>query len=92
MYYSPLTSDYLYSIETNYLRSNPNNDTLSAKRAFDNVKNLGQRGGNANGFSSDSLGNVYMLMPSQNAIYTYKFVSFPPPFPLLPIPIYPDSN
>jgi hypothetical protein len=31
--------------------------------------------GNANGFSSDSLGNVYMLMPSQNAIYIYKFVS-----------------
>jgi hypothetical protein len=74
MYYSPLTSDYLYSIETQYLRTNPSNDTLSAKRAFDSVKNLGQCGGNVNGFSSDSLGNVYMLMPSQNAIYVYKYV------------------
>jgi len=74
MYYSPLTSDYLFSIETQYLRAKPSNDTLSAKRAFDNVKNLGQRGGNANGFSSDNLGNVYMLMPSQNAIYIYKCV------------------
>jgi len=85
MYYSPLTSDYLYSIETQYLRAKPSNDTLSAKRAFDNVKNLGQRGGNANGFSSDSLGNVYMLMPSQNAIYIYKFVpsSYLPIFLLL---------
>lgn len=82
MYYSPLTSDYLFSIETQYLRANPSNDTLSAKRAFDNVKNLGQRGGNANGFSSDNLGNVYMLMPSQNAIYIYKFVSIASsPFP-----------
>jgi len=69
LYYSPLTSDYLYSIETQYLRANPSNDTLSAKRAFDNVKNLGQRGGNANGFSADNLDNVYMLMPESNAIY-----------------------
>lgn len=72
MYYSSLTSDYLFSIETQYLRANPSEDTLSAKRAFDNVKNLGQRGGNANGFSGDSLGNVYMLMPEHNAIYIYK--------------------
>jgi len=75
MYYSPLTSNYLWSIETKYLRANPANDTLSAKRAFDNVRNLGQHGGNGNGFSSDSLGNVYLLMPTQNAIYTYKSIS-----------------
>jgi hypothetical protein len=74
MYCSPLTSDYLYSIETIHLRTNPSNDTLSAKSAFDNVKNLGQRGGNSNAFSGDSLGNVYMLMPSQNAIYIYKSI------------------
>lgn len=72
MYYSPLTSNYIYSIETEYLRANPNGDPLSLKRAFDNVKNLGQRGGDANGFSGDSLGNVYMLMPESNAIYIYK--------------------
>lgn len=74
MYYSPLTSDYLYSIETQYLRTSPKTDPLAAKRAADNVHNLGQRGGNANGFASDSLGNVYMLMPSSNAIYIYKYV------------------
>ena len=72
MYYSPLTSNYLYSIETQYLRANPANDTLSAQRASNNVKNLGQRGGNANGFSGDSNGAVYMLMPEQNAIYNYN--------------------
>lgn len=72
MYYSPLTSNYLYSIETEYLRANPKDDPLSLKRAFDNVKNLGQRGGDANGFSGDNLGNVYMLMPESNAIYIYK--------------------
>lgn len=84
MYYSPLTSDYLYSIETKYLHTDPSNDTLAAKRASDNVKTFGQRGGNANGFSSDSLGNIYMLMPSQNAIYIYKSVLLPPP-KLLPL-------
>jgi hypothetical protein len=75
MYYSPLTLDYPHYIETKYLRINPSNDTLAAKRAFDNAKNLGQQGGSANGFSYDSLGNVYMLMPSKNAIYIYKSVS-----------------
>jgi sugar lactone lactonase YvrE len=74
LYYSPLTSNYLFSVETKYLRVNPANDTLAQKRAFDNVKNLGQRGGNANGFAGDSLGNIYMLMPEQNAIYIYKLV------------------
>ena len=73
MYYSALTTDYLYSIETRYLRVNPNSDPLANKNAFDNVKSLGQRGGNANGFTGDSLGNVYMLMPEHNAIYVYKY-------------------
>ncbi|KAI1451765.1 major royal jelly protein-domain-containing protein [Annulohypoxylon moriforme] len=73
MYYSALTTDYLYSIETQYLRINPNSDPLGKKNAFDNVKSLGQRGGNANGFTGDSLGNVYMLMPEHNAIFTYNY-------------------
>lgn len=71
MYYSPLTSDYLYSVETRYLRANPSDDVLSPQRASNNVMHLGQRGGNANGFSGDSNGAVYMLMPEQNAIYVY---------------------
>lgn len=75
MYFSALTTDYLYSIETKYLRTNPSTNSLANKLAYDNVKTLGQRGGNANGFAGDSLGNVYMLMPEHNAIYIYKYVS-----------------
>ncbi|KAH8786331.1 hypothetical protein F5882DRAFT_496979 [Hyaloscypha sp. PMI_1271] len=41
LYYSPLTSNYRFSTETQYFRANPFCDTLSAKRAFDIVKNLG---------------------------------------------------
>ena len=72
MYYSPLTSDYLYSIETQYLRVDSTTDALVVQRANNNVKNLGQRGGNANGFAGDSNGAVYMLMPENNAIYIYN--------------------
>ncbi|MCJ1456617.1 hypothetical protein MMC28_006979 [Mycoblastus sanguinarius] len=75
MYYSLLTSDYIYSIETQYLRVNPIDDSISTQRASNNVMNLGQRGGNANGFSSDSKGVIYMLMPEQNAIYIYNTTS-----------------
>lgn len=93
MYYSPLTSDYLYSIETQYLRANPANDTLSSQRASNNVKNLGQRGGNANGFSGDSNGAIYMLMPEQNAIYNYNTTSLQAEsFVRDPRIIWPDSS
>ena len=93
MYYSPLTSDYLYSIETQYLRANPANDVLASQRASNNVKNLGQRGGNANGFSSDSNGAIYMLMPEQNAIYNYNTTSLQAEaFVRDPRVIWPDSS
>ncbi len=75
LYYSPSTSDYFYSIETQYLRASPANDTLAAQRASNSVKNLGQRGGNANGFSGDSNGAIYMLMPEHNAITTTRLPS-----------------
>ncbi|KAI0127660.1 major royal jelly protein-domain-containing protein [Xylariales sp. AK1849] len=92
LYYSPLTSDYLYSIETEYIRVNPNKDSLALKRAFDNVKNLGQRGGNANGFAGDSLGNVYMLMPEQNGIFIYNSTLHQTvPYVRDPRIIWPDS-
>lgn len=92
LYYSPLTSKYLYSIETEYLLVNPSSDSLSLKRAFDNVKNLGQRGGNANGFSGDSLGNVYMLMPEQNGIFIYNSTTLQAtPYVRDPRIIWPDS-
>ena len=92
MYYSPLTSDYLYSIETRYLRADPSSDVLSAQRASNNVMNLGQRGGNANGFSGDSNGVVYMLMPEQNAIYRYDPSTLQAePYVRDPRIIWPDS-
>jgi hypothetical protein len=68
IYYSPLTSDYLYSIPTSALRAN---GPLAEQRARSAVRNLGQRGGNANGFEGDDSGKVYMLMPEQNAVYYY---------------------
>lgn len=59
---------------------------------MDNVHNLGQRGGNANGFASDSLGNIYMLMPSSNAIYIWNStISQAVPFVRDPRIIWPDS-
>ena len=93
MYYSPLTSYYLYSIETQYLRANRANDVLASHRASNNVKILGQRGGNANGFSSDSNGAIYMLMPEQNAICNYNTTSLQgKAFVRDPRIIWPDSS
>ena len=57
IYYSPLTSDYLYSIETKYLRDHTS--ATAEQAASNNVKSLGQRGGNANGFEGDSNGLIY---------------------------------
>ncbi|OTB03818.1 hypothetical protein M426DRAFT_169846 [Hypoxylon sp. CI-4A] len=92
MYYSALTTDSLYAIETRYLRANPNSNPLANKNAMDNVKNLGQRGGNANGFTGDSLGNVYMLMPEHNAIYIYNSsMQLTTPYIRDPRIIWPDS-
>jgi sugar lactone lactonase YvrE len=70
MYYSPLTSNYLYSVPTANLRAPPS-DPLVEIAAATNVSNHGQRGGNANGFEGDSNGLIYQLMPEQNAIYAY---------------------
>ncbi|KAH9889629.1 major royal jelly protein-domain-containing protein [Xylariomycetidae sp. FL2044] len=92
MYYSALTTDYLYSIETRYLRTNPATDALANIRASDNVKNLGQRGGNANGFTGDNHGNIYMLMPEQNAIFVYNSTTLTTlPYVRDPRIIWPDS-
>lgn len=72
MYYSPLTSDYLCSIETQCLRANLANDILASQRASNNVKSLRQRKWNAHGFTSDSSGPIHMLMPEQIAINIYN--------------------
>ncbi|KAK7968637.1 hypothetical protein PG996_002937 [Apiospora saccharicola] len=88
----PLTSDHLYSIKTKYLRANPNKDPQALKPAFDHVRDLGQRGGNANGFAGDSLGNVYMLMPEHNAVFIYNStLGQTLPFVRDPRILWPDS-
>jgi sugar lactone lactonase YvrE len=70
MYYSPLSTNYLYSIPTSNLRERDSNPTAELD-AHSNVTNHGQRGGNANGFEGDSNGLIYQLMPEQNGIYYY---------------------
>lgn len=70
IYYSPLVSQTLYRIPTANLLSRPS-DPLSEQAASNNVTNLGDRGGQANGFEGDSNGLIYMLMPEHNAIYYY---------------------
>lgn len=72
LYYSPMTSDYLYSIPAKYLRANPKDDPLANQSAQNAVNNLGQRGGVANGFEGDTNGLIYMPMPEHNAIYVYN--------------------
>ncbi|KAF2639622.1 hypothetical protein P280DRAFT_402525 [Massarina eburnea CBS 473.64] len=70
VYYSPLTSVYLFSIPARNLRERDTNP-LAELEAKSNVTNLGQRGGDANGFEGDSNGLIYQLMPEHNAIYYY---------------------
>ena len=70
MYYSPLTSQYLYRIPTANLLAPPT-DPLAELAASANISHLGQRGGQANGFEGDTTGKIYMLMPEHNAIYYY---------------------
>ena len=69
LYYSPLTTNALYSIETKYLRDHTS--PAANEIASHNVKWLGERGGDANGFEGDSNGLIYQLIPSQNAIFAY---------------------
>ncbi|KAI4706134.1 hypothetical protein J4E89_009188 [Alternaria sp. Ai002NY15] len=91
IYYSPLTSDYLYSIPTANLLTPPS-DPLAELTAANNVTNLGQRGGNANGFEGDSNGLVYQCMPEHNAIYVYDpQTKMTEPFVRDPRIIWPDG-
>lgn len=71
VYYSPLTSNYLYSIPSVNLRAR-DSDPLAELAAHSNISHHGQRGGNANGFEGDSNGLIYQLMPTHNAIYFCK--------------------
>ena len=70
VYYSPLTSNYLYSIPSVNLRAR-DSDPLAELAAHSNISHHGQRGANANGFEGDSNGLIYQLMPTENGIYYY---------------------
>ncbi|KAF1938697.1 hypothetical protein EJ02DRAFT_17909 [Clathrospora elynae] len=92
MYYSPLTSNYLYSIPTAYLRTTPASDPLAEISAANHVENHGQRGGNANGFEGDNNGLIYQCMPEHNAIYVYNpHTLLTEPFVRDPRIIWPDG-
>ncbi|OQN95674.1 hypothetical protein B0A48_18198 [Cryoendolithus antarcticus] len=69
-FYSPLSTNVLYSIPTANLRERDTNPTAELD-AHSNVSSHGQRGGNANGFEGDSNGLIYQLIPEQNAIYAF---------------------
>ncbi|GAB7358989.1 hypothetical protein MBLNU230_g5062t2 [Neophaeotheca triangularis] len=70
LFYSPLSTNYLYSIPTANLRERDSNP-LAELHAHSNVSSHGQRGGDANGFEGDSDGRIYQLMPEHNAIYYF---------------------
>ncbi|EDK38842.2 hypothetical protein PGUG_02940 [Meyerozyma guilliermondii ATCC 6260] len=92
LFYSPMTSSYLYSIPAKYLRANSKKDPLANQRAQNHVNNLGQRGGMANGFEGDTNDLIYMPMPEHNAIYVYNSTSLAAePFVRDPRILWPDT-
>ncbi|CZT18818.1 uncharacterized protein RCC_04662 [Ramularia collo-cygni] len=91
MYYSPLTTNYLWTVPTANLREKDTNP-LAEIQARGNVSNHGQRGGNANGFEGDSNGLIYQLMPEHNAIYYFDpSDGLTKPFVRDPRMIWPDG-
>jgi sugar lactone lactonase YvrE len=92
VYYSALTSTYLYSVPTKNLRSRVSDDPLAEIEAANNVTNHGQRGGNANGFEGDTNGLIYQLIPEHNAVYAYNPATLQTePFVRDPRIIWPDG-
>ena len=71
IYYSPLDSDYMYRVPTLNLLAR-DTDPLAEQAAHNNISQLGQRGGQANGFEGDSNGLIYMSTPEQNSITVYN--------------------
>ncbi|KAJ9653486.1 hypothetical protein H2198_007328 [Neophaeococcomyces mojaviensis] len=71
IYYSPLDSQTLYRVPTASLLVTDDDTPLAEQQASNNVTNLGDRGGQANGFEGDTNGLIYMSIPTQNAIYYY---------------------
>ena len=72
LYYSPLSSSYLYGVPTAALRVRDEDNYYADWNASNQVQNLGQAGGVHSGFDSDTNNVVYMGAPESNAIYTYQ--------------------
>jgi len=69
LYFSPLSSRFLYSIPTAALRDH--SFPLSEQAAQDAVQTLGQKGGTNNSFEGDSNGLIYIAAPESNSINVY---------------------
>ncbi|OQD77039.1 hypothetical protein PENDEC_c003G03191 [Penicillium decumbens] len=90
LFFSSMTSDYLHSIETSYLLDHTSPTCVQAANSA--VRNLGQRGGNGNGFEGDTNGLIYQAMPEQNAVYAYDPTTLrTTPFLRDPRIIWPDG-
>lgn len=91
IYYSPLTSDYLFSVPSANLLAR-DTDPLAEIAASANVSSHGQRGGNGNGFEGDSNGMIYQLVPEHNGVFVYDPNDLQThPFVRDPRVIWPDS-
>ncbi|KAI5359168.1 putative major royal jelly protein/protein yellow [Septoria linicola] len=93
MYYSPLSTNYLWSVPTANLRLQDSVDASAEVFAHANVSNHGARGGNANGFEGDTNGLIYQLMPEQNAVYYFDPTDgLTKPFVRDPRVLWPDGG
>ncbi|ESK86402.1 major royal jelly protein [Moniliophthora roreri MCA 2997] len=72
LYFTPIASRDLYRVETAPLRVNPANDPFAFIRAAQSVQFLGQMGGAADGFETDSTGLIYLSQPEHNSINTFN--------------------
>ncbi|KAE9974282.1 hypothetical protein EG327_008819 [Venturia inaequalis] len=91
IYYSPLTSNYLFSVPSANLLAR-DTDPLAEIAASANVSSHGQRGGNGNGFEGDSNGLIYQLVPEHNGVFVYDPNDLQThPFVRDPRVIWPDS-
>ncbi|KAK7038993.1 hypothetical protein VNI00_010385 [Paramarasmius palmivorus] len=72
LYFTPIASRDLYRVETAPLRVNPADDVFAVVKAAQSVQFLGQMGGAADGFETDSTGLIYLSQPEHNSINTFN--------------------
>ncbi|TRM66758.1 major royal jelly protein-domain-containing protein [Schizophyllum amplum] len=71
VYFSPIASRDLYRVPTEPLRANPSHDVTATVKAASAVQFLGEMGGAADGFETDSTGKIYLTSTEHNAVNTY---------------------